>query len=59
MICTVYPKKLWDHCLDMEAFICLNTALGIYMFDGEVPENLMKIQASDISHSCEFSWYEW
>ena len=29
------------------------------MLDGEVPETVIKIQASNISHICEFSWYKW
>ena len=29
------------------------------MIDREVPEAVMKGQASDISHICEFSWYQW
>ena len=29
------------------------------MLDGEVPETVMKLQASDISYICEFSWYQW
>ena len=52
------PKKLWDNCLELEALIRSNTALDIYLLDGEVPETVMKGQASDISHICEFSWYQ-
>ena len=35
------------------------TALDIYILDGEVPETFMKVQASDISHICKFSRYQW
>ena len=28
------------------------------MLDIEVPETVMKGKASDISHICEFSWYQ-
>ena len=29
------------------------------MLFGEVPETFLKVQASDISNMCEFSWYQW
>ena len=59
MICTGYPKKLWDHCLKLEALIRPNTALYICMIDGEVPETVMRGQASYISRIFELSWYQW
>ena len=59
MIPTGSPKKLWYHCLELEAFIHSKTALEVYIPDGEEPETVMKGQASDISHICEFSWYQW
>ena len=59
MICTGSTKNLWYHCLELEALIRSNTALEIYMIDSEVPETFMKGQASDISHICRFSWYQW
>ena len=55
MICTGYPKKLWDNCLELEDLIRSNTAL----IDGEVPETVIKGQASNIRHMCELSWYQW
>ena len=42
-----------------EALISLNTSLSIYMLDVEATETVMKGQASEISHICEFSWYQW
>ena len=59
MIRTGSPKKLRDHCLELEALICLNTDLDIYMIYGELPKTVMKGQASDINHVCELSWYQW
>ena len=32
------PKVLWDDCLDLEAYICSNTALEIFELDGMTPE---------------------
>ena len=59
MVCTGYPKNLWDHCLELESLIRSNTALGIYILDGEVPETVIKGQASNTSYICELSWYQW
>ena len=44
------PKKLWDHCLELEAFVRLCTT---------VPETVMKGQPADISNICEYEWYQW
>ena len=54
-ICTGYPKKLRDHCLELEALIFSNTALDIYMLDGELLETVIKGQASAISHIFKLS----
>ena len=40
---TESPKKLWDHCLELEALNRLNTALDIYLIGGEVPETVMNL----------------
>ncbi|KAL7530108.1 hypothetical protein ACHAXR_003313, partial [Thalassiosira sp. AJA248-18] len=42
MLKTGTPKRLWDHCLELEALIRSNTALDIYSLDGETPETMMK-----------------
>ena len=36
-----------------------HTAHDIYQLDAQVPETLMLGQTADISHLCEFYWYEW
>ena len=28
------PKRLWDDCLELESYIRINTAHGIYKLDG-------------------------
>ena len=43
------PKRLWDHCLELEAYICSNTAHNIYGLKGEVPETVVIGETSDIS----------
>ena len=53
------PKVLWDHCIELEALIRSNTSNNIYMTNGEVPETIMTGDTADISHICEFAWYDW
>ena len=53
------PKKLWDHCLELEAFVRSCTAHDHYALNGEVPETVMKGQPADISNICEYEWYQW
>jgi hypothetical protein len=53
------PAKLWDHCLELEAYIRSHTAHDIYELQGEVPETLVTGQPSDISPFVEQPWYGW
>ncbi len=53
------PKRLWDHCIELEGFICSHTANYIYATGGEVPETIMKGGTADISQICKFAWYDW
>ena len=59
MMKTGSPKVLWDHCIELEALIRSNTSNDIYMTNGEVPETIMTGSTADISHICEFAWYDW
>ena len=59
MVKTGSPKKLWDHCIELEALIRSHTALDIYMLHGEVPETVMLGETPDITQLGELSWYEW
>ena len=59
MIKTGSPRTLWDHCIELEALICPLTCNDIYMTNGEVPETIMTGSTADISHICEFGWYDW
>ena len=52
------PKRLWDHCLELQALIRSNTALDIHGLDGQVPETVMSGQTADISAICEFEWFQ-
>jgi len=59
MIKTGSPKTLWDHCIELESLIRSSTCNSIYMTNGETPETIMTGQTADISHICEFGWFDW
>ena len=59
MLRTQSPKKLWDHCLELETRIRSCTAHDLYKLQGEVPETLMKGSTADISQICAYDWFEW
>jgi len=59
MIKTGSLRTLWDHCIELEALICSSTCNDIYMINGEVLETIMTGSTADISHICEFGWYDW
>ena len=53
------PRWLWCYCSELAAMIRSHTALKIYGLGGEVPETVISGQTADISHLCEFAWYQW
>ena len=59
MIKTGSPKPLWDHCIELEAYIRSCTCNGIYMTAGQTPETITLGSTADISRICEFGWYDW
>jgi hypothetical protein len=59
MIKTRSPKCLWDHCLEVEAYVRSCTSNDIYMTTSQVPETIMTGNTADISHIAEFGWYNW
>ena len=52
------PKKIWDHCLELESRICSATMLPRFDLDHQTPEAKMHGMSSDISDICEFEFYE-
>ena len=48
------PKTLWDHCIELEALVCSLTSNDIYMTNVKVPETIMTVSTTDISHISEF-----
>jgi hypothetical protein len=59
MIKTGSPRVLWDHCIELEALIRSSTSNSVYMTNGKVPETIMTSSTTNISHICEFGWYDW
>ncbi|KAI2493824.1 hypothetical protein MHU86_20705 [Fragilaria crotonensis] len=43
------PKRLWDDCLEREAYIRSHTAHDIYRLNGQVPETVVSGETADIS----------
>ena len=54
-----YPLKLWDHCLELEAYIQLSMALNSYELQGQVLETILSGQTADISPFVQHGWYDW
>jgi len=52
------PRVLWDHCTKLVAEIQSHTALDVYGLDGDAPITKLTGDTPDISHLCEFAWYE-
>ena len=59
MIRTGSPCCLWDHCLELEAYIQSHTALNSFALQGEMPKSYMTGKTPDISEYAEFAWYDW
>ena len=53
------PKKLWDHCLELESRTRSATTLPRFDLDHQTPEAKIHGLSSDISDICEFEFYEW
>jgi hypothetical protein len=59
MIKTGSPRVLWDHCIELEVLIRSLTSKNVYMTNSKVPETIMTGSTTNISHICEFGWYDW
>ena len=53
------PKRLWDHCLELEGIIRSHMALDIYKINREVPETVVMGDTSDIRTIESNGWYDW
>jgi hypothetical protein len=52
------PRVLWDHCIELEGLIRSSISNNIYMTNVEVPKTIMTRSTTNISHICEFGWYD-
>jgi hypothetical protein len=53
------PKRLWDDCLEMEAYIRSHTYNGHPLLKGETPETVVSGETADISEFAEHAFYDW
>ena len=53
------PKRLWDYCTQLASVVRSHTAHDMFQLQGEVPETILRGTTADISHVCEFAWYQW
>ena len=50
------PKKLWDHCLDLESRIRSATTLTCFDLEHQTSESKIHGMSADISDICEFEF---
>ena len=53
------PEVLWDHCFELMAEIRSHTSLNLMRLYGQTPTTHLLGDTSDISHLCQFEWYEY
>ena len=59
MVHTGVPNQIWDDALDFKAYVRSNTALDIYILQGDAPENVILRGTSDTNQFCEHGFYDW
>ena len=53
------PKKLCDDCVEFDMEIRSCTANNVFELKSEAPRTVMKGSTVNITHLCEFGWYDW
>jgi hypothetical protein len=53
------PKRFWDDCIIIEAYVRSHTSLDIFGLEGQVPESNIKGETVYISTIAEYAWYKW
>ena len=53
------PRRLWDHCVELEGYIRSHTALDLYELENEVPETKLSGTTAEIAPFAAFHWYQW
>jgi hypothetical protein len=59
MIRSGCPNCCWYDFLVREAYVRPHTALDIFSFEDQFPENKVKGEPADIIPMAEYAWYEW
>ena len=59
MAANATPNRLWDYCTVLASLVRSHTQLSLYQLHGQAPEEMMTGVTPDISHICEFCWFEW
>ena len=59
MFDTDSPLVLWCYCIERRAEIINLTARSNPQLQNQTPHTKLTGQPADISHLCEFGWYEW
>ena len=59
IVSTNSPLVLWCLCLERRVEIKNATASENYLLRSDVPHSYMTGEMTDISHLCNFGWYEW
>ena len=59
MRATGSPIVLWDYCMERCALIFQVTAKKLFQLNGTNPHTATFGTEADISHICNFGWYEW
>ena len=59
MKATGSPVVLWDYCMKCRALIFQVTAKKLFQLNGTNPHTATFGTEADISHICNFGWYEW
>ena len=59
MCATGSPIVLWDYCMERRALIFQVTAKKLFQLNGTNPHTATFGTEADISHICNFGWYEW
>jgi hypothetical protein len=58
MLATNTPQVLWDHAIEYVAMIRSHTALDLFSLSGETPTTKLTGDTADISHLCQFGWFD-
>ena len=53
------PLVLWCYCMERRSEIMACSAKNNSNLNGMVPRSMMLGEVTDISHLCNFQWYEW